>query len=610
MSNHLQLLRTVPVALLRLLLAVILKEAGEHDYDASLRLSLQYDFIIVGGGSAGSVLASRLSEVSGWQVLLLEAGGKPPPESHVPGYHQLLLRGDADWNYLTTPQRNSFNGFTDNRIPYPRGRVIGGSSVINSLFYVRGNRRDFDNWEAMGNPGWSYREVLKYFKKMEDYRGRVNKQTVSLHGYGGPLSVENKRWRTQIIDGFLKAGRQLGYRIVDPSDPDQIGFFEVDLTTRNGMRWSTAEAYIKPSASRPNLHVVLNAHVTKIIFDENKRAVGVHFQHRKKVKVARARREVVLSAGTIGSPHILMLSGVGPAEHLQYHGIPLVANVPGVGQNLNDHPYLSGPTWTVKNGSAYHILDTLRPNIIKQYINQRDGLLSIPISIEGYAWPLSEVGDPSWPEVQVAFLPFTLGNDNGLITPYVLGIKQELYKSYFTPLAGLEGFSIGPTLNRPKSRGSVTLNSSDPFDSPIIHTNYFSHPDDIAAVVRGIRFSLKVASMPALKYDFEAKFYDRLLPGCEHEVPGSDRYWECYARSLTNTIYHPAGTCKMGPPTDPYSVVNERLAARGLAGLRIVDASIMPQITSSNINAPTIMIAEKASDLIKEDWGVLAMPYG
>ncbi|XP_045604676.2 glucose dehydrogenase [FAD, quinone] [Procambarus clarkii] len=610
MTSHLMALRSIPVTLLRLLLLVVLRESGDHNYDASFKLRNQYDFVIVGGGSAGSVLAARLTEIGEWRVLLLEAGGTPPAESHVPGFNQLLLQGDADWNYFTTPQSKSFNGFTDNRIPFPRGRVIGGSSVINSMFYVRGNRRDFDHWEAMGNPGWGYKDVFPYFKKSEDYRGKVNKKTAHLHGYGGPLTVENKKWSTPVLKGWLKAGRQLGYNLVDPSDPDQIGFSVVDFTSRNSLRWSTAEAFVKPSSSRPNLHVVLNAHVTQILFDDYKRAIGVNFQHRGKVKSVYARREVILSAGAINSPQILMLSGVGPADQLYRHGIPLVANVPGVGHNLKDHPYLTGLAWTIRNGSSFNILDNVNPRVLQRYIHERDGPLTGTISIEGYAWPLSGAGDPYWPEVQIAFLPFTIGNDYGLITAHILGINRDLYHKYFHSLSGREGFSIGPFLTRPKSKGTVTLRSADPLDPPLIDTNFFDHPDDMAAFVRGMKFSIQVGESPALKYDFDAVFHNQVLPGCEYEVLYSDRYWDCYARSLTGTTYHPSCTCKMGPISDPYSVVDAQLRVRSVSGLRVIDASVMPEITSGNINAPVIMIAEKAADMIKLDWGAPVVPLG
>ncbi|XP_069951468.1 glucose dehydrogenase [FAD, quinone]-like [Cherax quadricarinatus] len=426
--------------------------------------------------------------------------------------------------------------------------------------------------------------------------------TAFIHGYGGPLTVENKPWRTKLLGGFLKAGKQMGYDVIDPSIPDPIGFYEVELTTRNNIRWSTAEAYIKPSAFRRNLDVVLNAHVTQILFDNHKTAVGVHFLHQGKLKSAFARKEIILSAGAIGSPQVLMLSGVGPASHLHQHGIPVVANVPGVGKNLIDHPYLAALSWTVKNGSTYNALDTTSPEVFRQFIHNRDGPLTLGLSNEGYAWPVTGPEDPYWPEVQIAFTPYSIANDFGIVSAQIFGIRQDLYQRYFQGLGGREGFSIGPFLTRPKSRGSVTLNSANPLDAPLIDTNYFEHPDDIATMIRGIKFSLRLASMPALKHDFDAVFHDRVLQECEHEVLYSDQYWECYIKIFAGTIYHPCGTCKMGPLKDPYSVVDDQLRVRHVGGLRVIDASIMPVITTGNINAPTIMIAEKAADMIKLLW--------
>ncbi|XP_071540783.1 glucose dehydrogenase [FAD, quinone]-like [Panulirus ornatus] len=603
-----RLSRLIPGSLVRLLVTMMLRQADRHDYDASDRLLQQYDFIVVGSGSAGGVVATRLSEVSEWRVLLLESGGPPPPESTVPGLNVVLMESDADWNYFTVPQKHSLRGYVNRTCPFPLGRTLGGSSTVNWMMYVRGNRRDFDNWEAMGNPGWSYEEVLKYFKKAEDYRGTRNTQTASYHGHGGPSSVDDKRWGTPIMRSILKAGQQLGYDIIDPNGPEQIGFSIPDLTTRDGRRGSTAVGYIQPASSRPNLHVAFNAHVTQILIDDQKRAIGVRFEQRGKVRTVLARREVVVSAGAVGSPQLLMVSGVGPAEHLRQHGIPVVLDLPGVGENFHDHPSIFGLSWTVNKGSADTVFRITRPEVIKEYIEKKQGPLTCPYGVEVNAWGLAEEGDPYWPDVQYLFVSGTPALDYGLFITDGIGYRRDLFAKHYKSLIGYEGFTIGPMLTRPKSRGSIRLRSRNPRVPPLIDPNYLSHPDDVRTFIRGIKFALTVGKAPALRIEHGARFHDEPLPGCEHHPRGSDDYWACYSRHMAKTTFHPVGSCKMGPVSDPYSVVDHNLKVRGLSGLRVVDASIMPLITTGNTNAPVIMIGEKAADLIKEDWGATIQP--
>nr|XP_045600509.1 glucose dehydrogenase [FAD, quinone]-like isoform X2 [Procambarus clarkii] len=598
-------LRMIPAALLRLLVASLLREAGDQLHDQSHDLSPAYDFIIVGGGSAGSVMAARLAEVAEWKVLLLEAGGQQPPESLVPALNVALFQSDVDWNFRSTPQKYSLKAFKNNSIPYPRGRTAGGSSSINSMIHVRGNRRDFDNWEALGNPGWRYDSVLKYFKKSEDFKGVLNSETEKYHGRGGPLTVENKRWNTPVAWSFLKAGKQLGFDVIDPNGPEQIGFSIIDVTMRNGRRWSTNDGYLKPAARiSPNLHVALNAHVVKILFNEEKRAVGVSFEQGGKVRTVQALKEVVLSAGAVGSPHLLLLSGVGPAGHLHQHGIPVVADVAGVGQNLQDHPAVGGLVWTVKKGSSFNFLRLINPKNIHDFLRNAQGPVTSPIGTEGNAWVPSAVGDPLWPEIQLALVTGTPAQDRGLLAPQLLGYKDEVYKDYYGDILGEEGFTLVPVLNRPLSRGSLTLASPHPHHHPLINLNFFSHPDDVTTLVRGIKLALKVGATPAFTADHSAKFHDKVLSGCAHEKAYSDEYWECYVRHMATTAYHAAGTCRMGPPSDPLAVVDHRLRLRGVSGVRVVDTSIMPLVVSANTNAATIMIAEKAADHVKQDWGV------
>ncbi|XP_066966829.1 glucose dehydrogenase [FAD, quinone]-like [Macrobrachium rosenbergii] len=597
--------RVIPVALLRILFSAVLYDIGRHDYDASAILTQSYDFIIIGGGSAGGVLANRLSEVPGWRILLLEAGGEPPQESNVPAFIFAGPRGIADWKYYTVRQRHGLNAYRDNRIAYPLGRVLGGTSTLNWMFYVRGNRRDYDYWESLGNPGWGYKSVLPYFLKAEDYRGTRNKKTLAYHGRGGPLSVEDKRWATPLLSGFIKATQQLGYDVIDPNGPDQIGFSVIDYSTRDGLRGSTAVSYIRPASNRPNLHVAFFARATRILFENNK-AVGVRFEQQGRERIVYATREVILSGGAVGSPHLLLLSGVGPAEHLRQHQIPVVKDLPGVGQNFHDHVAVFGLSWTTEKRGVSSTLESLvKPESIRDFAKNRQGPLTNPFTMEGNFWPKSEEGDPNWPESQILFTSGSPGMNYGFLLADLIGYRDGFYERYFGNLRHKDGFTLGPYVSRPRSRGSVTLASSDPNVPPLIDPNYLADPNDIKILFRGIQKCMEIANTPALRDEFGARFNDNVVPGCEHVVFGSYAYWECFIRQLAATAFHPVGSCKMAPPTDPMGVVDHRLRVRGLSGLRVIDASIMPQIITGNTNAPTIMIGERGADFIKEEWGVI-----
>lgn len=282
----------------------------------------------------------------------------------------------------------------------------------------------------------------------------------------------------------------------------------------------------------------------------------------------------------------------------------MVVDLPGVGSNLHDHPSIFGLTWTVKPGSGITLFNLVNPVHIKNYINNRQGPFTSPLGVEGNAWSLADVGDPYWPNLQYLFFSSTPALDAGLYFTDIIGFRRDFFLRYFGPIKGQQGFNIGPMLTRPKSRGTVRLKSRNPYDPPLIDPNFLSHPDDVTTFIKGIKFSLAIGNTSALKIDHEAKFYDKILPGCEKQVYGSDSYWACFTRHMAQTTFHPVGTCKMAPPSDLYGVVDHTLKLRGVAGVRVVDASIMPQIVSGNLNAPVIMIGERAADLIKQDWGI------
>ncbi|KAE8747712.1 Glucose dehdrogenase acceptor-like [Frankliniella occidentalis] len=569
-----------------------------------------YDFVIVGGGSAGAVLANRLSEVSDWNVLLLEAGGDETEISDVPSLAGYLQLSDLDWQYKTSPPGGdaayclAMNG---DRCNWPRGKVLGGSSVLNAMVYVRGNRHDYDNWEQLGNPGWGYDSVLPYFKKSEDNRNPYLART-PYHSTGGYLTVQEAPWRTPLSLAFVQAGVELGYPNRDINGAKQSGFMLTQLTVRRGSRCSTAKAFLRPVRLRNNLHVALKAQVLKVLIDPGGKgaipfAYGVQFVRGNRKQVVRVRREVILSAGAIASPQLLMVSGVGPRAHLQELGIPVVSDLK-VGHNLQDHVGLGGLTYIIDEPVTLKKSRFQTVGVGLEYIFNERGPLTTS-GVEGLAFVNSKYANKSidFPDIQFHFAPSSINSDGGEQIRKILGLRDRVYNTMYKPLVNAETWTILPLLLRPKSSGWVRLKSRNPLHYPLIEPNYFAHREDIQVLVEGIRIANAVSNSSAFQR-FGSRPLTTPMPGCRQHTFDTDAYWECAIRHFTFTIYHPTGTCKMGPLSDPDAVVDPRLRVYGVQRLRVVDASIMPQIVSGNPNAPVIMIGEKAADLIKEDWGI------
>jgi len=530
-----------------------------------------FDFVIVGGGSAGAVLAGRLSEDPLVTVCLLEAGG--PDRSvfiHAPlGFAATASLGLFNWGYETVPQ----SGFNGRRGFQPRGKVMGGSSSVNAMVYTRGNPNDYDNWEKLGNPGWSYQDVLPFFKKAEN---SACFGATEFHGADGPLNVAFLRSPSRINDAFIKACEQTGI----PRNPDynaarQYGVAQAQVTQINGERCSAAKAYVTPHLGRKNLTVITRAHTTKILL-ENRVAVGVQYLHDGTLKQVMARREVLLCAGAFGSPQLLMLSGVGPASELNRHGIAVQAALPGVGQNLHDH--LSAvlihrsKRADATLGISVRGLWTMLKAIF-EWRNHRTGwLTSCVAETQGF---ISTENNPDYPDIQLALCV-------GIVDDHTR--KQHLG----------HGYSLHVTLMRPKSRGSVTLRSANPKDRPLIDIGFLTDERDLAVLVKATQTAYDILHAQALE-PYRGEMLYPLQRNDAQQVAA-------FLRDHSDTEYHPVGTCRMGPASDRMSVVDERLRVHGVQALRVVDASVMPQVTTGNTNAPTIMIAEKAAQMICADW--------
>lgn len=530
---------------------------------------MEFDFIIVGAGSAGCAIANRLTAGGTYSVAVLEAGPKDSnPWIHIPvGYFKTMGNPNTDWRYVTQPD----DGIAGRSIPWPRGRVLGGSSSINGLLYVRGQPQDFDGWAQMGNTGWGWDDVLPYFKRSETWKGPNG---TAVRGTDGPLSVSPTRLKREVVDKWVEAALAAGYKEApDYNDVDQEGVGYFQLTLDKGRRCSSAVAYLKPARARRNLHVITNAQTEKVLISEG-RATGVRARINGKMADITARCEVILSAGAIGSPQILMLSGVGAGDELSAHGIDLRADLKGVGKNLQDHlqarPVFKTDLSTINIETNNIFKQAL---IALQYAVTQKGPMTMAASLgTGF---LKTDDHLETPDIQFHIQPFSADS----------------------PADGAHRFSAftaSVLQMRPESTGQLKLRSANMDDHPLIHPNYLATDTDCRTIVKGIQIARKISRYEPLK----SHISEEHAPGADVALDDDAAILD-WARRTAVTIYHPTGTCKMG--NDPMAVVDARLRVHGVSGLRVADCSIMPRITSGNTNAPAIMIGEKVSDMILED---------
>ncbi len=526
---------------------------------------LDADYVIVGAGSAGCVLADRLSADGRHSVIVLERGGTDVgPLIQMPAAFSIPMNMPLyDWGFRTEPEPH-LNG---RRLAVPRGKVIGGSSSINGMVFVRGHARDFDTWEEMGASGWGFRDVLPYFRRMETSHGGEP----GWRGDDGPLHVTRGRLENPLYSAFIEAGRQAGYGVTeDYNGHRQEGFGAMEMTVWGGRRWSAANAYLRPALKRPNLRLLTGVEVQRIEFD-GRRATGVLIRRGKRLETVQARREVILSASSINSPKILLLSGIGSGDDLRRHGIEVVADRPGVGANLQDHLETYVQYASKHNGTLHsHLNPVSKAFIGAMWLFLRRGL-GTSNQFESCGFIRSAAGI-EYPDIQYHFLPAAVRYDG-------------------KAAADRHGFQVHVGPMRSKSRGRVALASSDPAAPPSIRFDYMSHPDDWAEFRACIRLTREIMAQPAMADHVDHE----IAPGPDAQ---SDAAIDDFVREHVESAYHPCGTCRMGAADDPTAVVDPQCRVIGVERLRVVDSSIFPQITNGNLNAPTIMTGEKAADMI------------
>lgn len=570
-------------------------------WDWNPDLLLEYDFVVIGAGSAGCVVANRLSANLAWNVLLIEAGPEERVLMDVPVFVHYIQQSDSiNWNHWGEQSDEYCLAMSDRRCRLPRGKVMGGSSVLNFMMWTRGDRRDYDGWAEAGNPGWSWQDVEPYFDRLES---STVPETVD---HKGPISVQYVDHKTETGPAVLDGWAELGVnKTVNHNSGTNWGTSILQTNTKAGLRVSSNRAYIDPIRQvRSNLHVLTNTQVSKILIDPiTKKAIGVEFvgSSRGSKRQVKVSKEVILSAGAFNSPHLLMLSGIGDQTHLRDHSVETIVDLPGVGQNLMDHITPGCFHYDVNVTTILQFVNEIGQ--MKDFITKGTGSYSTAVGVETITFLNTTNPQDSSLYPDLEFFEFNSGIHQYIGIARNFGLDPKAMGDVYQSPRGVISDSICQTvmLLRPKSHGFVRLQSNDYRDLPQIVPNYLSDRSDIQVLIKGIRLLQQLEQTDGFRR-INAQLLQSTVPECLKLQYDTDAFWECHIRHLTITVYHYSGTCKMGPDSDSMAVVDERLRVKGVQGLRVVDASVMPTIVAGHTNAPTVMIGEKGSEMIVEDW--------
>ncbi|KAK5644079.1 hypothetical protein RI129_007924 [Pyrocoelia pectoralis] len=556
-------------------------EKGYNDYGV-------FDHIIVGAGTAGCVIANRLSEDNFRHVLLLEAGGYENNFTDIPAMSAYSAGLEYNWGYLSVPQSSGGLGLKNHQCPIPRGKVIGGSSTINGLAYVRGSKVDYDNWYKEGNYGWSYKDVLPYFKKSENF----SEGDARYRGQGGYLNVKTWNEINPQVEAFIDANKMLGIKEIDYNGEEQLGIGKVQFKIKDGKRHSSGRAFLSPVMHRQNLKVLTNSYVVKILISKRGKAFGVLFTRNGKIYIATSRQDVIVSAGVIGSPQLLMLSGIGPRQHLQTLNIPVVQDLP-VGEHLEDHVGMLYMDFVTNYTEPQTSLETN----LKNYFNG-EGILSNALNahVAGY-YQTKYANIPGQPDVEIVIAPSINTND---IFDKFWNIEESTADFLLKNSDPQRSFTLYGLVLQPKSKGYLQLKSSNPFDYPLINPNILSDEkgEDIETLYQIIELMMKLISTPPLQ-KLNTKLKYPPLPACKDYEYLSRDYWYCFIRQLSVSVFHPIATCKMGSHPSKGAVVSPELKVFGISNLRVADTSVIPLGTSGHTGTIAMMIGEKLADLVK-----------